>query len=91
MNIFCHLIRILLGGAVVLGVMGGTKSAPGHDQSTIDTGHTLSKVGGALYLVAYACLFGLHVLLWLARERIPIHHRTVSVSHALVFLPMLFT
>jgi hypothetical protein len=48
-------------------------------------------VGGVLYLAAYACLFGVHALLWKARERIPTHHRTVSVSHAFLSLPMLFT
>jgi hypothetical protein len=79
-----HLGGLTLTGAVVLGIIGGVKASPGNAPSTVDTGHTLSRVGGVLYVVAYVCLFGLHVLLWRARERIPTHHRTVSVSHAFI-------
>ena len=52
-------------------------SSPGHTASSIATGRTLTRVSSVIYMVVFIALFGLHIMLWGAKDILESHHRRV--------------
>ncbi|KAF8526251.1 hypothetical protein BU17DRAFT_40796 [Hysterangium stoloniferum] len=83
-----HMIRVLLVVSPILGAVGGSMVTPGDSESSINTGRTLTRVAVVLFMVAFAGLFAVHILLWRARLLIPVHHLTLLFGISLTMPPL---
>jgi hypothetical protein len=76
-QLILRLTRMLLLVGFILAIVGASTSS---DPKSAATARSLTRASVVLYMAAFIVLFGLHVMLWGAREQLQTRHRRVSLS-----------